>query len=110
MKNSKLLTGVVLGAAAGALGGILLAPDKGKETRKKITRKSADLQDSLKSKFSELVDTVAGRFEGVREEAENLLEKGTDKAKNLRAEAHNLLDKGKEKLEQGRKEAPNALG
>lgn len=107
MKNSKLLTGVLLGAAAGALGGILLAPDKGTATRKKITRKGSDLQDTLKSKFSELVDTVAGRFEGVREEAENILEKGTDKARNLRAEAHNMLEKGKEKLEQGRN---NALG
>ena len=108
MKNSKLIAGILLGAAAGAVAGLLLAPEKGTETRKKIGRKGSDLQSTIKDKFSELVDSVVGRFEGIKDEAEDLIDKGTDKARNLRAEAHNLLDKGKEKLDNTRKEVPSA--
>jgi len=39
--NSKLLLALVAGAAAGLVAGILLAPEKGSETREKI-------KDSLK--------------------------------------------------------------
>jgi len=109
MKNSKLLAGILLGVAAGAVAGLLLAPDKGADTRKKIRRKGEDLQGTIKDKFCELVDSVVGRFEGIKEEAEDMMEQGADKARNLRAEAHNLLDKGKEKLDQGRKDAANAI-
>ena len=35
MSKGKLLLGVLAGVAAGALLGILMAPDKGSETRKK---------------------------------------------------------------------------
>ena len=36
MSTGKVITGIVAGMAAGAVLGILLAPDKGSETRKKI--------------------------------------------------------------------------
>lgn len=37
-KTGKTLTAFVVGAAAGALAGVLLAPDRGKQTRKKIAQ------------------------------------------------------------------------
>ena len=43
MANTKTLLGFLAGAAVGALAGILLAPDKGSETRKKISKKTGDL-------------------------------------------------------------------
>ena len=51
--NVKLIGALLLGAAVGGALGILLAPDKGSETRKKILAKSDDLTDSLKEKFTE---------------------------------------------------------
>ena len=47
MKTNKLLAGILLGAAAGAVLGILFAPDKGKETRKKLKNKGQELGDKL---------------------------------------------------------------
>jgi gas vesicle protein len=49
MKSTqKILTAAVAGAVIGAVAGILLAPDKGTETRKKIADQSRKVGDSLK--------------------------------------------------------------
>ena len=63
-----LLSGIAAGAAAGVAMGILYAPDKGSETRRKISMKGEELRDNLKHKFDE-----------VREDASDLLEKGKSK-------------------------------
>lgn len=72
MKTSNLVlslvAGVIAGAAAGAILGILYAPDKGVETRRKITRRGEELRDNLKHKF-----------ENVKEDASDLIDKGKSK-------------------------------
>ena len=50
MKNSnlaKILSALVVGAAAGATLGILFAPGKGSDTRSKLFKKAKDLADEL---------------------------------------------------------------
>ncbi|MEN9570795.1 MAG: hypothetical protein RL172_2026, partial [Bacteroidota bacterium] len=59
MSSGKIITGIVAGLAAGAILGVLFAPDKGCDTRKKIARKGSDLKNSIKSKFGHLVDEMA---------------------------------------------------
>ena len=49
--NSKLLLALAAGAAAGFVAGILLAPDKGSETREKI-------KDSLKKTVDEVLEKI----------------------------------------------------
>ena len=59
MANSgKLVGSVLLGAAVGAVLGILFAPDKGTETRKKILNGAKDLVDDLKEKVKEGTDKL----------------------------------------------------
>jgi gas vesicle protein len=63
MSSGKVLLGILAGAAAGALLGILFAPDKGVNTRKKIVSKGEEYADDLKEKFGEFVDKVAEKYE-----------------------------------------------
>ncbi len=54
MSTNKVILGVLAGLATGAILGILFAPDKGSETRKKISKKTTDTLDDIKHKFESL--------------------------------------------------------
>jgi len=69
MSKVNVVIGALAGVAVGALLGVLFAPDKGVETRKKITKKSKDTTDSLKNKFNEFVDNITDHFEKAKAEA-----------------------------------------
>ncbi|HCE57396.1 MAG TPA: gas vesicle protein [Prolixibacteraceae bacterium] len=68
MNSGKVVLGVLAGLAAGAILGILFAPDSGVNTRKKIVRKSEEYIDDIKDKFNEFVDHVADKVEKAKEE------------------------------------------
>ena len=76
MSTTKILAGFIAGAAVGAAIGILFAPDKGTETRRKISEQSNDLADNLKEKFTDLVDGMKEKFSSVKSETEDVAEKG----------------------------------
>lgn len=50
--SGKILAAVAAGIAAGAVLGILFAPDKGSETRRKISEEGKKFTDTVKDKFS----------------------------------------------------------
>jgi gas vesicle protein len=50
--SGKILAAVAAGIAAGAILGILFAPDKGSETRRKINEQGKKMADDVKDKFS----------------------------------------------------------
>ena len=63
--TSKILTALVALAAAGAIVGILFAPDKGSETRRKIKEQGRKVVDDVqynfrkgKEKFNELKEDI----------------------------------------------------
>jgi len=68
MNSKKILVGVVAGVAAGALIGILFAPKKGSETRKKIHTLGGEFGNLAKEKFNELLDGIIEKFEGTKDE------------------------------------------
>lgn len=72
MSSSKVLLGFVAGAAVGALAGILFAPDKGSNTRKKIADKTGDITDSVKNSFSDFIDGVKETYSSAKETTEEL--------------------------------------
>ena len=79
MTTGKLITGILAGAAAGAILGILFAPDKGSETRKKIAKKGTDLTDAVKNGFTSMSDALSKKYESIKSDTAELLEKGRDK-------------------------------
>ena len=67
MSTSKVIMGFLAGAAVGGALGILLAPDKGSETRRKIKEKGADFGDSISELGETIKDKVNEMVDGVKE-------------------------------------------
>jgi gas vesicle protein len=87
MSNKKAVLGFVAGAAVGALVGILLAPDKGSSTRKKISGKAEDVSDSLKSSYDDFVSKLKKAYSSSKEDAEAMSEKVKTQVNSLKADA-----------------------
>ncbi len=72
--NSKVIGALLVGAAAGAVLGILFAPEKGEDTRKKIMTNANDLADGLKDRIvqgKDLIDDLVSRLSSKGEEFAN---------------------------------------
>jgi gas vesicle protein len=75
MSSKNVLLGVLGGLAAGALLGVLFAPDKGSKTRKGISKKGEDFIDGMKEKLNDLVDSMSEKFEETKEEVADFSQK-----------------------------------
>jgi len=74
MSKVNVVIGALAGVAVGALLGVLFAPEKGTETRKKITKKGKDTSESLKNKFNDFIDNISEHFEKVKTEPSEVQE------------------------------------
>ena len=88
MDTGKVLLGVVAGAAAGAIVGMLFAPAKGSVTRRRIARKSTEYAEEAKDKFNEYIDALAEEYDTVREGAIDWVDKGKEKVASLAGAKH----------------------
>jgi len=87
MSAGKVLLGVLAGVAAGALLGVLFAPDKGWNTRKRIAKKADDYMDGIREKFEELIDTVSEKMEDVKDQVSEFAEQEMPKTAKAGKEA-----------------------
>lgn len=91
MKQGKVILGMLAGVTAGALLGILFAPDKGSETRKNLMKKSNEYADDVKDKFDDMLDAIQDKYESIMCDADALAAKGTNKYNEVKREIKNVL-------------------
>ncbi len=87
MKGDSLFA-FIAGAAAGLTLGLLFAPEKGEETRRKLKEATGDAVDSIKN-----------RAESAKTEIEELKAELKDKAEDLREDVRMRIFERLEKLE-----------
>jgi len=80
----KLVGALLLGTAIGGALGIIFAPDKGSETRKKLYAKSEDLTDAMKEKFNELFEEAKKEIVTAKDKTNVLIENGVAKAEKFK--------------------------
>ncbi len=84
MSSGKLLLGVLAGVAAGALIGVLFAPEKGSDTRKKLSKKGGDYADDLKERFNGFLDEVKNSTETVKAKADEFMDNAASRVDHVK--------------------------
>ena len=84
MSSGKVVLGMLAGLAAGALAGVLLAPAKGSDTRKKISKKGKKYEENLKEKFSEKLDNASKKFEKIKTDVTDFAQKNMHRAEQVK--------------------------
>lgn len=69
MSAGKVFLGILAGVAAGAVLGVLYAPDKGSDTRKKIVGKGEDFVEDLEDKLEDILHTFTKKIKSVKDDA-----------------------------------------
>jgi gas vesicle protein len=72
--TGKVLFAALVGAAAGAVAGVLMAPASGEETRKKLREEGERIKDDVSQKVDSLT-------EGGREKLEEIKKKASEAVK-----------------------------
>lgn len=86
MSAGKSVLGILAGAAVGAAIGILYAPEKGEDTRKKISAKGREFSDNMEKKFKDLSNVVSEKLDAIKSEVRHRADK------NGSAERSNIVN------------------
>ena len=92
MKSGKMLLGLVSGAVAGAVVGLLFAPKKGIDTRKAITEKGDDYIKGANRSIHDFTDSFNHKVEALKAKTKANLagSKSKEKINEAKAEMHEM--------------------
>jgi len=93
--HAKMLTALLVGAAAGAVVGLLFAPDKGSNLRGKLLKFGQDAEQKLEDYFNEGVSYARNKFEEGKSKAGALADEVQNKAEDVSRKADYAKDKFK---------------
>ena len=97
----------LLGAICGAGAALLLAPQSGEETRRKLSEKKEDARKTLKG--HEVVDEGKKTADSLKAEMGKLYDEGKKSVGTIRGEISKLVEEGKSSVKQTIKEELSAL-
>lgn len=91
MKNTNVIVAAITSAVSGAIIGILFAPDKGSNIRRKISKESDEYLKSLRKDLDEIRHNLNKKVKETKEEVsetgQQLKEKGEDLAEEAKDKA-----------------------
>lgn len=73
--TSKVVAALLVGAVAGALTGLLLAPESGDKTRRKLNKSAKDMIDDLEDAWEESAEKIKSLADSAVEEIEKYSKK-----------------------------------
>jgi gas vesicle protein len=106
--NGKVFLGIITAAAAGAVIGLLFAPEEGNKTRERMRKGVNDLADELLTAIQQGKEKVGGLAEDARNKAYELKGKAESKWSDMKDEAGNLADTARNKAYEAKGQAEGA--
>lgn len=91
--NSKTLAALLVGAAAGAVLGLLFAPDKGANMRNKLVKLGRETGEELGSYIDEGISYARNKFDEGKSKASGLADDITHKAEDGMRKAETVKNK-----------------
>ena len=86
MSSQNTVLGVLAGVALGAVAGILLAPEKGDKTRKKIVEKAKDTKADITDNLDVTLEELSKKYDELKLASETLVKKGKEKLEKVQEE------------------------
>jgi len=96
--STNLLTGVILGAAAGCALGFYLNSEGGKQLRKEVADKSSELAVAAKETINDEIDSLKAQIDVLSEKAKNMSAEAAAVGKDKVKQATNKVQKQIEKV------------